>query len=216
MSKKDVAAIVSAMGVFTSIISLLVEFVKELGGTMESIYRLATPDGRESLKEMAQVIVDGVKKSQKKFLKLVSGNEMLIIGATDGKEIIVSANDLFTAGIDDCFRAWHADETDMPTEDTAVAVYELIDDGEFSEIFGSLPLDVGKLCLTQSQIIGFVKKYRHWLYCKTFFLFRSNGNFFVAIVHLRSDSDICVRVRKFGDCDTWFSRYKRHFVVPQV
>ena len=62
-SRKEVEAIVSGMGIFSSIISQLVELIKELGGgSIESLYRLATPEGSETLKEVARVIVDATKK----------------------------------------------------------------------------------------------------------------------------------------------------------
>ena len=62
MSKKNVPAILSAMGVFVEIISNLVKFVEEFGGTMGNIYYLAKPEGIETLKKVARVIVDEVKK----------------------------------------------------------------------------------------------------------------------------------------------------------
>ncbi len=61
-SKKEVEAIVSGMGVFTAIISRLAELVKELGGSIKNLYRLATPEGSETLKVVARVIVDAAKK----------------------------------------------------------------------------------------------------------------------------------------------------------
>lgn len=69
-SKREVEAIVSAMGVFTSFISLLVRFVKEAGGNVESIYRLATPDGEGTLKRIARLIVDEATTTQKKVFPI--------------------------------------------------------------------------------------------------------------------------------------------------
>jgi hypothetical protein len=62
-SKREVEKIVSGMGVFMAIISTLVELVKKFGGTMESIYRLATPEGLKTLEDVARVIVDATKKN---------------------------------------------------------------------------------------------------------------------------------------------------------
>lgn len=56
MSKKDVPAIVSAMGVLMSLLDGLVKAVKAVGGTMEDLYRLATPEGQGLLAEIGQLI----------------------------------------------------------------------------------------------------------------------------------------------------------------
>ncbi|MDA3815449.1 MAG: hypothetical protein PF549_03720 [Patescibacteria group bacterium] len=63
-SKKKVESIVSAMGVFMTIITNLVELIKKFGGTTEDLHRLATPEGRETLEEVARVIV---KRAAKKI-----------------------------------------------------------------------------------------------------------------------------------------------------
>lgn len=60
-SNKNVSAIVSAMGVLMSIISELVALVREMGGEDADIYRLATPDGKTTMREIAKAIVQ--KKS---------------------------------------------------------------------------------------------------------------------------------------------------------
>jgi len=78
MSKKckaEVEAIESAMGVLSSIIHSLVELVKEFGGTMKSIYRLATPEGRNTMKQIARLIVSAaagdVKKVAEEFFQFI-------------------------------------------------------------------------------------------------------------------------------------------------
>jgi hypothetical protein len=175
MSKKDVPAIVSAMGVFTSIISSLTEHVKKFGGTMENIYRLATPEGSETLEKIARLIVGAVGEAKDCFLKLVSGGESLVIKAKTGKRKISQMKDLFTWGIDSDFVNYGADQEGAAMEDTQVKVYELAKNGTFSDIFGSLPFSNEQLCLTQDQIIGFVEEHRRWLSTNggTFFLFKS-------------------------------------------
>jgi hypothetical protein len=65
MSKKDVPAIVSAMGVFTEIISSLSKLVAKFGGTMENIYRLATPEGGETLEKIARLIVESCESARR-------------------------------------------------------------------------------------------------------------------------------------------------------
>ncbi len=58
MSKKQTEPIVSAMGVLTSLITMLVEAVKAAGGTMECLYRLVTPEGAETLRRIAKIIAE--------------------------------------------------------------------------------------------------------------------------------------------------------------
>ena len=85
MSKKDVPAIVSAMGVFTSVISSLAELVKKFGGTMENIYRLATPEGSETLEQIARLIVGAAKDAKKKAEELFQFIGQIIIPARSGE-----------------------------------------------------------------------------------------------------------------------------------
>lgn len=61
MAKKT-DLIVSGAGMFLSLITLLVEGVKRLGGTIEDIHFLITEEGRPALEEVARVIVAARKK----------------------------------------------------------------------------------------------------------------------------------------------------------
>ncbi|MCL5733109.1 MAG: hypothetical protein M1334_00385 [Patescibacteria group bacterium] len=149
-SKKEVEAMVSAMGVFASLITDLVGFVKELGGTVENIYRLATPEGAETLKKVAEVIV----REANNCLRLISGSE-LVINPTSGR-VIADANDVF-GYIGYNFRE-KADEAGKPTEETPVHIYEMTQDATLAQIFS----DPDKMTLTQGQIIEFVEKYPEW------------------------------------------------------
>ena len=220
-SKKEVEAIVSAMGVFMAIISNLVELVKKLGGSIEMIYRLATPEGSETLEAIARIIVGGAAKVQSQFLKLISGAVSLTVDAVDGTEILADAKDMFLAGIDSDFINWGADEPGRPTAETSVDVYEMQQekDATFSQMFGDLSSDVRRLCLTQHQIKNFVKKHRNWLRTEgyaTFFLFESKGHFFVASVDVHSGGRLYVSVRLFGSAHVWDAELRRRLVVPKL
>ena len=216
-SKKEVEAIVSGMGVFVAIISSLVELVKKLGGSIEMIYRLAKPEGSETLEAIARIIVQGVVKVQNQFLKLISSGQSLTVDAVDGSEVLADSKDVFTY-IDSDFINWGADEPGWPTAATSVDVHEIVKNATFSQIFGSLSSDVHKLCFTQHQIKNFVKKHRNWLRAEsygTFFLFESKGHFFVACVRFRSGGGFYVCVGRFEDSDVWGARFRRRVVVPQ-
>jgi len=218
-SKKEVEAIVSAMGVFMAIISNLVELVKKFGGTMENLYLLATPEGNEKLEKIARIIVGKVEETRKQFLQLISGGKSLTIDAVDGSEVLADAKEMFPAGIDSDFKNWGADEPGQPTAEMPVDVYEMKQDATFSQMFGELNFDLRRLCLTQHQIKNFVKKHRSWLRTEgyaTFFLFESNGNFFVAVVRFYSDDRLRVGVRQFEGSDVWDAEYRHRVVVPQL
>ncbi len=72
MSKKA-SAIVSGAGFVAGFFTDLVAEVRRAGGTDEDIYRLATPDGKSTLAEMARLIVAKVAKSAAKtFAELLA------------------------------------------------------------------------------------------------------------------------------------------------
>lgn len=171
-------------------------------------------------KSLAGVLIPNaeVKSRECEFLKLISGSKRFMIDATDGKNVLADAKDTF-AYIDPNFRNWGASEKGPATEKTPVAVYEMVQDGTFSQMFGSLSSDVRKLCLTQAQIKGFVKDYCRWLQIEgyeTFLLFESNSHFFVAYVHAYSDGKLSVDVRRFGLSLAWGAWFRHRLVVPQL
>ena len=218
-SKKEVEAIVSGMGVFTSIISDLTVFVKKHGGTMENIYRLATPEGNEALEEIARIIVDGSRKRemQTPFLKLISANETLILDECDGTETLAMAKNTFK-WIDPDLKNWDTDKKGPATGKTPIQVFEITKDATSAEMFDSLSSDKKKLCLTQHQIKNFVRKHRNWLRTDgyaTSFLFEENNDFFVARVFV-FPGGLFVYVLRFEYSPVWNAVFRPRFVVPQL
>lgn len=63
MKKKNVSAIVSALGVLTSIFTALVSAVRKNGGAEEDLYRLATPEGENLIDEIAKLIIKAGNKA---------------------------------------------------------------------------------------------------------------------------------------------------------
>ena len=218
-SKKEVEAIVSAMGIFMAIITNLAELIKKFGGTMDNFYCLATPEGSETLEKIARIIVESATGKIYKFTRLISGSENLTIDAVDGSEILTDAKDIFTAGVDPDFANWEADEKGLAVPETSVQVREMIEDATFSQIFGELSDDINKVCLTHHQIKNFAVKHKQWLRqdgYATFFLFKSRGHFFVASVHVHSDGELDVHVNRFENVHAWGADYRHRFVVPQL
>jgi len=75
------------------------------------------------------------KDKKIEYLKLV--DNALIIEKCDGQRDIANATDIFSL-IDPNFRNLKMDEVGYTTPDTPVNIYELVKDGMFSELFGSL------------------------------------------------------------------------------
>ena len=90
MAKRSVESIVSGAGMFQSLITLLVEKVKELGGGIEDIYRLITPEGAETLKKVCKVMVDEGRQSRNLITRIVtvdrSRTPQQVLDATDRRQ----------------------------------------------------------------------------------------------------------------------------------
>ncbi len=152
------------------------------------------------------------------MLRLISAGSSIVIDVVDGSEILSKAKEMFV-WIDSDFIGYGADEAGSATKETPVAVYEMVENATFAQMFGSLNSDLDKLCLTQDQIKNFVKKYRNWLRTDgygTFFLFKSKNNFFVAYVYLFSGAGLEVCVYRFGRDFVWRVECRHRIVVPQL
>lgn len=193
--------------------------LKAIGLTEEKMFEVVESKFKTASGLAREVVKLIIKEVSNAFLKLISGNESLVIDSVDGKETLANAKDLF-AYIDSDFKNWGADEKGSATKETPVCVYEMTKDATFAQMFGSLSSDPRKLCLTQSQIIDFVKKYRNWLRTDgyaTFFLFESNNQLFVAGVGVGSGgAALGVGVSRFENSCVWSAAYRRRLVVPQL
>ena len=150
-------------------------------------------------------------------LKLISGAETLELEPTDGKETIAKAKDTFPGWIDGDFKNYDTDVKGKPTDKANVQVHEMIKDGTFAQIFGGLSDNLDSLCLTQAQIIQFVKKHSKWLRTDgygTFFLFKVNEEFFVADVSMYGGSLLAI-VHRFSSDGVWDAGLRYRVVVPQ-
>jgi hypothetical protein len=106
-------------------------------------------------------------------LRLISGEEALVVDPADGRQTLGQATDVFRY-IDDNFERWNCNIMGPPTKETAVRVYEMIRNSTFGELFGGFGTALDSLALTQAQIKQFAKHYRDWLQeggNGTFFLF---------------------------------------------
>lgn len=95
------------------------------------------------------------------YLKRLFHNELIVIQPTDGLETLANSVDVFNL-VDPKITDWGLDVPGPPTPATPVTVHELVHDGTFAEILGSLG-DTSKLCLWQSQMIAFFLDNRYRL-----------------------------------------------------
>lgn len=133
------------------------------------------------------------------------------------KDTIARAADVFTGFIDSDFTAWGTDVKSPKTEETELAVLEIDKNGTFRDIFDSMSKDMDSMCLTQAQIIAFVKEHKDKLRTDgygTFFLFKVNGEVFVARVDLDSGGGPDAYVGRFSHDGVWGAGYRRRVVVP--
>jgi hypothetical protein len=84
-------------------------------------------------------------------LKLISGNEPLVLDPTDGQETLARAADVFRY-IDSNFANWNCDVPGPPAKETSVQIYEMVRDSTFQEMFGGFGVALDRLALTQAQI----------------------------------------------------------------
>jgi hypothetical protein len=147
-------------------------------------------------------------------LKLISGNDPLVLDPTNGQETLARATDVFRY-VDSNFEHWNCDLAGPPTGETLVQVYEMVRDSTFQEMFGGFGVALDRLALTQAQIKQFARRYPDWLKKGgngTLFLFKAGGAFFVAAVYFFSDGRLGVRVRSLT-LERVFRAMKRHRLV---
>ncbi len=153
------------------------------------------------------------------ILRLISGGEQIVIGATSGTKTIASSTDIFTWGIDPDFENWGLDVPGQATPAKLVQVHEMVQDGDFKTIYGSVGRDLDALCLTQEQIVAFVRGHKKWLRTSgyaTLFLFKVADEFFVAGVNLYDDGRPDAHVHRFSNDNVWNAVSRRRIVLPQL
>jgi len=212
----------SAKDMLGAVVRKIVELPAEmLGAILDLSEKLLSEAGHEWLAEFKKFL----RKEQswtgvvaESILKLISGSENLIIEKLDGQKYIGRAKEVFKSYIDSDFNGWGLNEAGEATGETSAQVYELTADAIFAKMFTSLTGDLDKLCLSQNQIIRFCEKHPNWLRQEgyaTFFLFKMNGEYFVAYVRVLGDG-LFVDVRRFARDRVWDAEYRHRLVVPQL
>lgn len=210
------------------VVRALVGVPKEhLGIVLDIANKLGGKDCELWKAHLAAMLREGVKSEAKSlvstYLRRLFEDERIVIGPTDGTRTIAKAKDVFTGGIDSNFVRYGLDNPGHSTEQAEVAVYEMIKDGVFKDIFESLKHPLVKLCLEQDQIIDFCVKHKDKLRQDgTTFLFKEKldfsatpENMFVMMVNTGS-CGLCMSVYKYLSVESWFAIHRRRFVIPQL
>ncbi len=153
------------------------------------------------------------------YLQPISGGEA-VIPACDGTETIAdNGKGVFTGWIDPDFKNYGANGRGQATPETKVQVYEMIEDADFATMFGSLNEDTDKLCLTQHQILEFVRSRPDLLTgdgYATFFAFKSKGKLFVVDTGKLGGGPLGAAISRFGYGSKWPAQHRLRVVVPQL
>lgn len=182
--------------------------VKELSGQNQAVVAKAI---QNALASLAGAV------APEPILRLISSGADIVIPPCDGRRFIARAKSIFQASIDTDFKNWKLAQAGPATEATNAAVYEMAKEATFVRMFGSLCPDLDQLCFTQDQIIAFCECSRTSLRAgghATFFLFKENEQYFVAIV--RVHSGLVVDVHHLGRDSLWSARHTHRVVVPQL
>lgn len=143
----------------------------------------------------------------------------LILPPTDGTKTILNSTNVFTGHIDQDFKDYRTNQPSTATPETSVMVYELVKDRSFKVIFDSLNEETERLCLTQSQIVEFVRLHKQHLgtdkHSATFFLFKGHGFFLIARIHL-NDGQPLVFSNQVEVYHRLPAIHQHRFVVPQL
>lgn len=152
------------------------------------------------------------------FLNPIPFAEALPLPACNNTRSLAQATDVFPGWIEPNFKNWGLDVVGIATPEMLVQVHEQVKDGTFRQLFKSLSSNLDKLVMTQHQIIMFCQTYPHWLRqdgFATLFLFKENGEFFVAKVRMYSDG-LRVCLGRFKHDDVWPAGRSHRLVVPQL
>lgn len=200
----------------------------------------AIQNPQDAIALMCEAIRNCKKNRVYEYTRPVSDGHQLILPANDGTRTIAQASDVF-AEISSNFKNWNLDLPSRSSQAQSVIVLEMVKDGDYQTIFGELcgiHLSYGKteiemwlqnklphLCLSQEQVIDFVRFHKEWLCADgygTFFLFRKGDEIplsfkdvFVAFVRVFADGGLKVNVYSFLNGYVWGAKSHLRVVIPQ-
>jgi hypothetical protein len=153
------------------------------------------------------------------YLKLVSGDEKIIISACKGGYVITEDTATF-AYIDPDFKKYKdANEPSKPTPSMRVGVYELQKTGTSQEIFDSITKYTEIMELTLEQLVIFCIEHIELLSKNgsTSIVYKNSKNkFFVANVHVDDFGRLWVIVLRLKDDNEWNAESRHRVVLPEL
>lgn len=153
------------------------------------------------------------------YLRLISSGHKLTIPACKGERTIAKAKRMFLRGhIHPDFGDCDLDVRGAATPETDVQVYELVRDGEFTDIYNGVGVDLDKLVLTQDQILTFVEICHDWLRTygpETFFIMK-NGKMFFVVGVVDDVPGISIYPANLSYRGIWHGSRSHRFVLPQL
>jgi hypothetical protein len=171
--------------------------------------------------ELKKIVEQEKVDKEETLLRLISGKSELLIGACDGtKSLLDAESDTFNYINRELTERFPVKGKILATKKTLVEVYEPKEDGSLPQLFLSYSNDLCGLCLTEHQILRFVKKYRRWItprdFQNTFILYEYEGDIFVAEIRFDNYARLelgCIRLVK---CNAvWLSEARIRIVVPK-
>ncbi len=184
--------------------------------------RIASAVAKAVQAEIAEIVSGKIGR-----LRRIAADKRFIVAETNGTETLANASDVFGSNIDRDFRNWGCDGTEAPTERAEAHLFEMCENGNYRQVFGSFGVNVEQLCWTTPQIKKWVAEYagshmREDGWAVFLFLFKvkakkrgEKNEFFVADVDWAADGDRGVAVVRFAYGSVWLAENRYRVVVPQ-
>jgi hypothetical protein len=141
----------------------------------------------------------------------------IIIRATNGDERFTNAERIFTGQLHPDFKKWRCGESLSSARQTRVQIFEMVENGTLNDLYRSPAIELDSLCLTESQIIEFVRSHHMWLRRRgfaTFFLFKNGSEFLVARIQYVSHGYLYAKPYRLSHDKVWDAKYQHRFVLP--
>jgi hypothetical protein len=159
------------------------------------------------------------------LLELVDSKDFLVINPVDGLTTIVDAktDPKVFHNVHSFFKEKILRVKSSPQPQTPVYVFALAGKGTIREVFESISSNIESLCLTQHQIVEFCSQYPHQIRPwkqrnnpghSTHFIFKSQGEFYVAWIHIYGRSWYADALPLHDGCILSGKSDSPRFVVP--
>lgn len=176
--------------------------------------------------ELAKFLL--MRKEQRPcFLRLISDDEKLILPLSSGSRYIANEKNVFKSFIDSDFVQWGLNKPSYVTKETKFSIYEVVQEANLFEMYGSLPGRWDQKIFTQNQILDYCEQFAEYLsgdFAETFFLVKKHSfcpvregkpedNLIVVHVYAHGDG-LGARAGIFNPNIFWGAELKIRLVIP--